>query len=108
MAWKKCFVPECRLKRGDDSRYCEAHDAQWTSLSRRLRAQTDFCQHCGQPDWCERRLVTHHKRYVPGRHFDTELLEVICDECHAKADDLRRALTHLLQVPQHVVERFWL
>jgi len=66
--------------------------AKWKIKARAALARADHkCQKCGRTKWSSR-LEVHHKTYERFKNEHPEDLEVLCVECHAKADEQRRTV----------------
>lgn len=54
----------------------------------RIAKAGNACEHCGYTVW-SRKLEVHHKTYERLGHERDEDLEVLCEDCHVRADEER-------------------
>jgi hypothetical protein len=89
-------------------------DPRWQRRRLEVFGNANFaCQRCGS---AARTLHAHHKKYLKGRKpwdYENELLECLCDDCHAVAHVEQEALeltiarqpTEMLPVIRQAVEQ---
>jgi hypothetical protein len=66
------------------------NSAPWRKLRKAKIVQAgEKCERCGLSKWSVK-LEVHHKNYKHFKNERMEELEVLCPDCHSKADDERR------------------
>lgn len=89
---------------------------KWRQFAKRLRAERgEKCEHCGRTRTellalhpCTNPLQVAHKksaRAYPELAYDKDNLEVLCQECHEKADPWQERMLRAGKLPISVGEK---